>query len=82
MVKKKYSDQSESSDSKLLYSCQNKKQHTEVNMKADLVPWSFSPVKFPPTQLDLVNTVGEAASLGAAGVVSWGDMNVTQSEVQ
>uniref|UniRef100_A0A3Q2PY07 Hyaluronidase n=1 Tax=Fundulus heteroclitus TaxID=8078 RepID=A0A3Q2PY07_FUNHE len=29
---------------------------------------------------DLVNTIGEAAALGAAGVVSWGDMNVTDTE--
>ncbi|CAL8291789.1 unnamed protein product [Boreogadus saida] len=29
---------------------------------------------------DLVNTIGEAAALGAAGVVSWGDMQVTQDE--
>ncbi|KAI1888429.1 hypothetical protein AGOR_G00185050 [Albula goreensis] len=32
------------------------------------------------TELDLINTIGEAAALGAAGVVSWGDMNVTESE--
>ena len=32
-------------------------------------------------QFDLVNTIGEAAALGAAGVISWGDMNVTDSEV-
>ncbi|XP_067091313.1 hyaluronidase-5-like [Osmerus mordax] len=32
------------------------------------------------SEYDLVNTVGEAAALGAAGVVSWGDMNVTDSE--
>ncbi|XP_034031543.1 hyaluronidase PH-20-like [Thalassophryne amazonica] len=32
------------------------------------------------SELDLVNTVGEAAALGAAGVISWGDMNVTASE--
>ena len=32
-------------------------------------------------QDDLVNTIGEAAALGAAGVVSWGDMQVTQDEV-
>lgn len=53
-------------------------------MKADLVPIVLSvfyTFKFPPTQFDLVNTIGEAASLGAAGVVSWGDMNVTESEV-
>uniref|UniRef100_A0A669C807 Hyaluronidase n=1 Tax=Oreochromis niloticus TaxID=8128 RepID=A0A669C807_ORENI len=31
-------------------------------------------------QFDLVNTIGEAAALGAAGVVSWGDMNVTDTE--
>ncbi|CAL8260029.1 unnamed protein product [Merluccius merluccius] len=29
---------------------------------------------------DLVNTIGEAAALGAAGVISWGDMNVTDNE--
>ncbi|KAG7271925.1 hypothetical protein CRUP_024575 [Coryphaenoides rupestris] len=29
---------------------------------------------------DLVNTIGEAAALGAAGVISWGDMNVTDDE--
>ncbi|KAJ8261850.1 hypothetical protein GJAV_G00159170 [Gymnothorax javanicus] len=29
---------------------------------------------------DLVSTIGEAAALGAAGVVSWGDMNVTESQ--
>ncbi|XP_046890606.1 hyaluronidase-5-like isoform X2 [Hypomesus transpacificus] len=33
------------------------------------------------SEYDLVKTVGEAAALGAAGVVSWGDMNVTESEV-
>ena len=33
-------------------------------------------------QFDLVNTIGEAAALGAAGVVSWGDMNVTDTEVE
>lgn len=32
-------------------------------------------------QLDLVNTIGEAAALGTAGVISWGDMNVTDTEV-
>lgn len=32
-------------------------------------------------QFDLVNTIGEAAALGAAGVISWGDMNVTDTEV-
>lgn len=32
-------------------------------------------------QFDLVNTIGEAAALGAAGVISWGDMKVTESEV-
>uniref|UniRef100_A0A3Q2UZA2 Hyaluronidase n=1 Tax=Haplochromis burtoni TaxID=8153 RepID=A0A3Q2UZA2_HAPBU len=31
-------------------------------------------------QFDLVNTTGEAAALGAAGVISWGDMNVTDTE--
>ncbi len=33
-------------------------------------------------KFDLVNTIGEAAALGAAGVVSWGDMNVTDTEVE
>ncbi|XP_061698142.1 hyaluronidase-5-like [Syngnathoides biaculeatus] len=32
------------------------------------------------SEMDLVSTIGEAAALGAAGVVSWGDMNVTDSE--
>ncbi|KAM3870513.1 hyaluronidase-5-like [Diretmus argenteus] len=32
------------------------------------------------SEYDLVNTIGEAAALGAAGVVSWGDMNVTDTE--
>ncbi|XP_057691727.1 hyaluronidase-5-like [Corythoichthys intestinalis] len=32
------------------------------------------------SEMDLVNTIGEAAALGAAGVVSWGDMAVTESE--
>ncbi|XP_029909051.1 hyaluronidase-5 [Myripristis murdjan] len=32
------------------------------------------------SEFDLVNTIGEAAALGAAGVVSWGDMNVTDNE--
>ncbi|KAM8860801.1 hyaluronidase-5-like [Synchiropus picturatus] len=32
------------------------------------------------SEIDLVNTIGEAAALGAAGVVSWGDMNVTDTE--
>ncbi|KAM4601731.1 hyaluronidase-5-like [Polymixia lowei] len=32
------------------------------------------------SEYDLVNTIGEAAALGAAGVISWGDMNVTDSE--
>lgn len=31
-------------------------------------------------QFDLVNTIGEAA-VGAAGIISWGDMNVTDTEV-
>ena len=34
------------------------------------------------SQFDLVNTIGEAAALGAAGVISWGDMDVTDSEVE
>ncbi|KAJ8381687.1 hypothetical protein SKAU_G00024650 [Synaphobranchus kaupii] len=33
------------------------------------------------SKLDLVRTIGEAAALGAAGVVSWGDMKVTESKV-
>ncbi|XP_017291092.1 hyaluronidase PH-20-like [Kryptolebias marmoratus] len=32
------------------------------------------------SEFDLVNTIGEAAALGAAGIVSWGDMNVTDTE--
>ncbi|XP_036374251.1 hyaluronidase-5-like [Megalops cyprinoides] len=32
------------------------------------------------SKLDLVSTIGEAAALGAAGVVAWGDMNVSESE--
>ncbi|XP_060892114.1 hyaluronidase-5-like [Labrus mixtus] len=32
------------------------------------------------SEFDLVNTIGEAAALGAAGVVSWGDMNLTDTE--
>ncbi|XP_077373899.1 hyaluronidase PH-20-like [Festucalex cinctus] len=32
------------------------------------------------SEMDLVSTIGEAAALGAAGVVSWGDMDVTDSE--
>ncbi|XP_068579535.1 hyaluronidase-5-like [Cebidichthys violaceus] len=32
------------------------------------------------SEYDLVNTIGEAAALGAAGVVSWGDMDVTETE--
>nr|XP_020449154.1 hyaluronidase PH-20-like isoform X1 [Monopterus albus] len=32
------------------------------------------------SEFDLVNTIGEAAALGAAGVVSWGDMNLTDLE--
>ncbi|XP_029378885.1 hyaluronidase-5-like [Echeneis naucrates] len=32
------------------------------------------------SEFDLVNTIGEAAALGAAGVVSWGDMNITETE--
>ncbi|XP_077791722.1 hyaluronidase-4-like [Podarcis muralis] len=30
---------------------------------------------------DLVSTIGESAALGAAGIVIWGDMNLTSSEV-
>lgn len=33
-------------------------------------------------QSDLVSTIGEAAALGAAGVVSWGDMAVVETEVK
>ncbi|XP_032378875.1 hyaluronidase PH-20 isoform X1 [Etheostoma spectabile] len=32
------------------------------------------------SEFDLVNTIGEAAALGAAGVISWGDMKLTESE--
>ncbi|CAJ1056047.1 hyaluronidase-5-like [Xyrichtys novacula] len=32
------------------------------------------------SEFDLVNTIGEAAALGAAGVVSWGDMDLTDTE--
>ncbi|XP_061578683.1 hyaluronidase PH-20-like [Cololabis saira] len=32
------------------------------------------------SEYDLVNTIGEAASLGAAGVVAWGDMDLTDTE--
>ncbi|XP_064198856.1 hyaluronidase-5-like [Anguilla rostrata] len=32
------------------------------------------------SKADLVSTIGEAAALGAAGVVCWGDMNVTETE--
>nr|BAM66299.1 hyaluronidase [Pterois antennata] len=32
------------------------------------------------SEFDLVNTIGEAAALGAAGVISWGDMNVVKTE--
>ncbi|XP_061140118.1 hyaluronidase-1-like [Syngnathus typhle] len=32
------------------------------------------------SERDLVSTIGEAAALGAAGVVSWGDMDVVKSE--
>ncbi|CAN9498994.1 unnamed protein product [Ophioblennius macclurei] len=32
------------------------------------------------SEFDLVSTIGEAAALGAAGVISWGDMNVTDNE--
>uniref|UniRef100_W5NFW3 Hyaluronidase n=1 Tax=Lepisosteus oculatus TaxID=7918 RepID=W5NFW3_LEPOC len=30
------------------------------------------------SEFDLVNTIGEAAALGSAGVIAWGDMNVTE----
>ncbi|XP_075994653.1 hyaluronidase-5-like [Genypterus blacodes] len=32
------------------------------------------------SEFDLVNTIGEAAALGAAGIISWGDMDVTNDE--
>ncbi|XP_072529492.1 hyaluronidase PH-20-like [Salminus brasiliensis] len=32
------------------------------------------------SEYDLVNTIGEAAALGAAGVISWGDMKMSKSE--
>ncbi|KAM6151981.1 hyaluronidase-4 [Erethizon dorsatum] len=32
------------------------------------------------SQEDLINTIGESAALGAAGIVIWGDMNLTSSE--
>ncbi|XP_054631882.1 hyaluronidase-5-like [Dunckerocampus dactyliophorus] len=32
------------------------------------------------SEVDLVSTIGEAAALGTAGVVAWGDMKVTNSE--
>ncbi|XP_075945922.1 hyaluronidase-1-like [Anarhichas minor] len=32
------------------------------------------------SEYDLVNTIGEAAALGAAGIISWGDMDVTETE--
>uniref|UniRef100_H3A0D6 Hyaluronidase n=2 Tax=Latimeria chalumnae TaxID=7897 RepID=H3A0D6_LATCH len=31
------------------------------------------------SEVDLVNTIGEAAALGAAGIVLWGSLNFTQS---
>lgn len=31
---------------------------------------------------DLISTIGESAALGAAGIVIWGDMNLTSSEVR
>nr|XP_056702467.1 hyaluronidase-4-like [Euleptes europaea] len=33
------------------------------------------------SEQDLVSTIGESAALGAAGIVIWGDMNLTSSEV-
>ncbi|KYO47523.1 hyaluronidase PH-20 isoform C [Alligator mississippiensis] len=33
------------------------------------------------SQDDLVNTIGESAALGASGIVIWGDINLTLSEV-
>uniref|UniRef100_A0A4W4FGD6 Hyaluronidase n=1 Tax=Electrophorus electricus TaxID=8005 RepID=A0A4W4FGD6_ELEEL len=32
------------------------------------------------SEYDLVNTIGEAAALGASGVIAWGNMNITSSE--
>ncbi|XP_068595830.1 hyaluronidase-5-like [Brachionichthys hirsutus] len=32
------------------------------------------------SEINLVNTIGEAAALGAAGVVSWGNLNLTDKE--
>ncbi|KAF7647813.1 hypothetical protein LDENG_00166290 [Lucifuga dentata] len=32
------------------------------------------------SEFDLVNAIGEAAALGAAGVISWGDMSVPETE--
>lgn len=34
-----------------------------------------------PFQRDLVNTIGESAALGAAGVVLWGSMQYASSKV-
>ncbi|XP_008561354.1 PREDICTED: hyaluronidase-4, partial [Galeopterus variegatus] len=36
---------------------------------------------FVLSQQDLISTIGESAALGAAGIVIWGDMNLTSSEV-
>ncbi|KAH0616554.1 hypothetical protein JD844_027749 [Phrynosoma platyrhinos] len=38
------------------------------------------PLLFLSTQ-DLVSTIGESAALGAAGIVIWGDMNLTSSKI-
>lgn len=35
----------------------------------------------PPTQMDLISTIGESAALGAAGVILWGDAGYTTSTV-
>ncbi|XP_060051706.1 hyaluronidase-4 [Erinaceus europaeus] len=32
------------------------------------------------SQQDLISTIGESAAMGAAGIVIWGDMNLTSSE--
>ena len=41
----------------------------------------FSDVCFVFFQIDLVNTIGESAALGAAGVVLWGSMQYASSKV-
>lgn len=35
----------------------------------------------PPSQMDLISTIGESAALGAAGVILWGDAGYTTSTV-